>query len=72
LLPTLAADMRRQYEEYARLQAVKMAGQHTLYPESIDQSALVETRLRDALPEQNPEEVVLSPFYVGLDAQQDG
>lgn len=75
LLPTLAADMRSQYEEYARLQAVKMARQHKLYPEIINrqvlEAALVETRLRDTLPEQQLEETVLPPFYVELDAHKD-
>jgi hypothetical protein len=75
LLPTLAADVRGQYENFARLQAVKMAKQHKLYPEIINrpvlEAALVEVRLRDTLPEQHLEDVVLPPFYVELDAPAD-
>ncbi len=75
LLPTLAADVRGRYENYARLQAVKMEKQYKLYPEIINrpvlEAALVEVRLRDTLPEQHVEDVVLPPFYVELDAQTD-
>jgi hypothetical protein len=70
LLPTLPAEMRRQYEASARVQALKTAGQYQLYPEIINQAvidaALVEARIRETMPQQQHEEVVLSPFYVEL------
>jgi hypothetical protein len=73
LLHTLAHDTRRQYEETARVQAVKTAGQYRLYPEIINQAvidaALVEARLRVTMPEQQQDEVVLSPFYVELNPE---
>ena len=73
LLHTLAPDTRRQYEETARVQAVRMAGQYRLYPEIINQTvidaALVEARLRETMPEQQQDEVVLSPFYVELNPE---
>jgi len=62
--------MRRQYEENARVQALKTAGQYLLYPEIINQSVidavLVEARIRGTTPQQQHGEVVLSPFYVEL------
>ena len=76
LLQTLAPGLRRQYEEYARVQAMKMARQYPLYPEIINQSVidavLVEVRLRETRPEQQHEEVVLPPFYVELNPEADG
>ena len=52
-----------------------MEKQYKLYPEIINrpvlEAALVEVRLRDTLPEQHVEDVVLPPFYVELDAQTD-
>lgn len=70
LLPTLPPGIRRQYEENARVQALKTAGQYQLYPEIINQSVidavLVEARIRGTTPQQQRDEVLLSPFYVEL------
>lgn len=49
--------------------------QYPLYPEIINQSVidavLVEARLRETMPEQQHEEVVLWPFYVELSPEAD-
>jgi hypothetical protein len=68
LLPALPPELRRQYEEKARVQATRTAGQYRLYPEIINQAvidaALVEARIRGTMPQQQHEETALSPFYI--------
>lgn len=73
LLPTLPQELRARYEEYARMQAVKMVRQHALYPDVVNRQVLeaaqVEVRLRETSAEPQQEELVLSPFYVELDSE---
>jgi hypothetical protein len=73
LLPTLSPGQRRDYEQHARAQAVKVAAQYHLYPSIMDQTVIdaarIEARLRKTVPEKKPEEASLSPFYLELDPE---
>ncbi len=73
LLPTLDSGLRREYEQHARLQAIKVAGQYRLYPEIIDREAIdsarIEARLRKTVPEKKTDEFSMSPFYLELDSE---
>ena len=73
LLPTLDTGLRREYEQHARVQAIKVADQYHLYPAIIDRevidSARIEARLRKTVPEKKPDEFSLSPFYLELDTE---
>ena len=73
LLPTLAPDLRRQYELHARVQATKVAEQYHLYPDIMDQSVIdaarIEARLRNTVAEKKDDGVILSPFYLELDPE---
>jgi hypothetical protein len=72
LLPTLDTGQRREYEQHARVQAMKVADHYHLYPSIIDQqtidSARIEARLRKTVPEKKPDEFSMSPFYLELDS----
>ena len=73
LLPTLDTGLRREYEQHARVQAIKVADQYHLYPAIIDRevidSARIEARLRKTVPEKKSDEFSLSPFYLELDPE---
>jgi len=73
LLPTLDTETRRRYERLARCQPVKLVQHYCLYPEIVDNAlidqARVEVRLRETVPESEPEEPALSPFYVELNPE---
>ena len=73
LLPTLDSELRREYEQHACVQAIKVAGQYQLYPEIIDREAIdsarIEARLRKTIPEKKPDEFSMSPFYLELDSE---
>ena len=73
LLPTLDTGLRREYEQHARVQAIKVADQYHLYPAIIDRevidSARIEARLRKSVPEKKSDEFSLSPFYLELDPE---
>ena len=73
LLATLSPGQRRDYEQYARTQAVKVATQYRLYPTIMDQTVIdaarIEARLRKTVAEKKPEEASLSPFYLELDPE---
>ena len=73
LLPTLDSGLRREYEQHARVQAIKVADQYHLYPAIIDRqvidSARIEARLRKTVPDKRPEEFSMSPFYLELDPE---
>ena len=73
LLPTLDTGLRREHEQHARVQAIKVAGQYNLYPDIIDREAIdsarIEARLRKTVPEKKTDEFSLSPFYLELDPE---
>ena len=70
LLPGLDAAERGRFEQYARVQPVKVARQYRLYPDIIDRSVIdaarVEARLRATLQEPKPPEKIMSTFYLEL------
>ena len=70
LLPTLDAGTRRACEQHARVQPLTIARLYRLYPEILDQAlidaARVEARLRRTIPEEKPEETIMSTFYLEL------
>lgn len=70
LLPGLDTATRRSLEQAARRQALVVADQYRLYPETADpalvRAALVEARLRRQAPASAPADDVMSTFYVEL------
>ena len=70
LLRNLGLEKRREYEQHARVQPLKIARQYLLYPEIADQqtidAARVEARLRETLQAKPAEDDSLSAFYIEL------
>jgi hypothetical protein len=70
LLRNLDLETRRTYEQHARVQPLKIAGQYRLYPEIADRetiaAARVEARLRETMPEKHAGETSLPTFYIEL------
>lgn len=70
LLHDLDLETRREFEQHARAQPLKIARQYQLYPDIVDRetidAARVEARLRESVPEKPPEDVSLPSFYIEL------
>ena len=70
LLRDLDLETRREYEQYARVQPLKIAQHYQLYPEIVDRetidAARVEARLRESIPESHLKDDSLPSFYIEL------
>ena len=73
LLPGLDKQARREFEQHARVQPLKLAHQYRLYPEIIDRSVIdaarVEAHLRSTQQRDEPADKVLSTFYIELEPE---
>ena len=70
LLRDLDLETRREYEQYARAQPLKIEQHYQLYPEIADRetidAARVEARLRKSMPEKPLKDDSLPSFYIEL------
>lgn len=70
LLPALDTATRTAFEQYARVQPLKLAQQFRLYPQIMNRqiidAARVEARLRATQPARKEPEKILSTFYIEL------